>query len=262
MAWTDPRDWSAGEVVTAAQMNTNVRDNTNFLRDEKVEVVEHGSDATVARPASPKTVLWVGSADPNNGNNNDLLVRDDLDRLFINATGTWMDITSMAAIDHGSTSGTARPAGLDVAYWVGTVDPTNARNDDLLLRTDESRVYVRQGSVWGPAGWDGSTANDLSDITTHTVTFTTSSSNTDLINVSGKGFLLGGIIQGYNINNVSLGIDGGSVNMTEVDSQDDAGNISTIVYLPPVFFTSSLVVNIKSDTSTTSIAGYAYTRTL
>lgn len=31
MAWTTPRTWVAGEVVTAAYMNANVRDNTNHL---------------------------------------------------------------------------------------------------------------------------------------------------------------------------------------------------------------------------------------
>ena len=29
MAWTDPRDWTTGEVVTAAIMNAHVRDNLN-----------------------------------------------------------------------------------------------------------------------------------------------------------------------------------------------------------------------------------------
>lgn len=31
MAWTSPRTWVAGEVVTAANMNTHVRDNMNAL---------------------------------------------------------------------------------------------------------------------------------------------------------------------------------------------------------------------------------------
>lgn len=31
MAWSVPRTWTTGEVVTAAMMNTDVRDNLNFL---------------------------------------------------------------------------------------------------------------------------------------------------------------------------------------------------------------------------------------
>lgn len=32
MAWTTPRTWSVGAIHTAAQLNTDVRDNENFLR--------------------------------------------------------------------------------------------------------------------------------------------------------------------------------------------------------------------------------------
>lgn len=30
--WTDPRDWSTGELVTSSVMNTHVRDNLDFLK--------------------------------------------------------------------------------------------------------------------------------------------------------------------------------------------------------------------------------------
>lgn len=36
MAWTSPRTWVAGEVVTAAELNTHVRDNLNYLHDNPV----------------------------------------------------------------------------------------------------------------------------------------------------------------------------------------------------------------------------------
>ena len=32
MAWTTPRTWVTGETVTAALMNTHIRDNLNFLK--------------------------------------------------------------------------------------------------------------------------------------------------------------------------------------------------------------------------------------
>ena len=31
MAWSSPRTWTTGELVTAAMLNTDVRDNLNFL---------------------------------------------------------------------------------------------------------------------------------------------------------------------------------------------------------------------------------------
>jgi hypothetical protein len=37
MAWTSPRTWTALESVTAAIMNTHVRDNLNFLKDSGVQ---------------------------------------------------------------------------------------------------------------------------------------------------------------------------------------------------------------------------------
>lgn len=36
MAWTAPRTWTTGELVTAAHMNTHVRDNLSFLRGAHV----------------------------------------------------------------------------------------------------------------------------------------------------------------------------------------------------------------------------------
>jgi len=34
MAWTNPRTWNAGEMVTASMLNTHIRDNLNSLRSE------------------------------------------------------------------------------------------------------------------------------------------------------------------------------------------------------------------------------------
>lgn len=39
MAWTAPRTWTTGEVVTAAIMNTHVRDNLLFLHDDHRPVI-------------------------------------------------------------------------------------------------------------------------------------------------------------------------------------------------------------------------------
>lgn len=35
MAWTAPRTWSVGETVTAALVNTHIRDNENWLANDK-----------------------------------------------------------------------------------------------------------------------------------------------------------------------------------------------------------------------------------
>jgi hypothetical protein len=45
MAWTTPRTWVAGEVVTASQMNTHVRDNLADL-DARVNITPQITQAT------------------------------------------------------------------------------------------------------------------------------------------------------------------------------------------------------------------------
>lgn len=47
MAWTAPRTWIVGEVVTAANMNLHVRDNTRYLKGlDGAVVVEDALSAT------------------------------------------------------------------------------------------------------------------------------------------------------------------------------------------------------------------------
>jgi hypothetical protein len=53
MAWTTPRTWTAGEVVTAAMMNAHVRDNLNVLK------TNIGDDGTIAM--SPAMARFAGN---------------------------------------------------------------------------------------------------------------------------------------------------------------------------------------------------------
>lgn len=34
MSWTEPRDWTTGEMITASIMNTHVRDNLDYLKSQ------------------------------------------------------------------------------------------------------------------------------------------------------------------------------------------------------------------------------------
>ena len=40
---------------------------------------------------------------------------------------------AMGVVVHGATAGTARPSGYNVITWIGSVEPTNAENDDVWL---------------------------------------------------------------------------------------------------------------------------------
>lgn len=38
-------------------------------------------------------------------------------------------------INHGATAGTTRPTDFDSVEWIGSVEPTNATNDDTWINT-------------------------------------------------------------------------------------------------------------------------------
>ena len=66
MAWQAPRTWVVGELVTAAMMNQDVRDNTNYLKTaiETVTVTERGyAMATNYQNTTDKVVICCVSAD-------------------------------------------------------------------------------------------------------------------------------------------------------------------------------------------------------
>jgi hypothetical protein len=48
VAWTTPATFTTGNVLTAAQLNTNVRDNTNYLFDQPMALLERTSNLSVA----------------------------------------------------------------------------------------------------------------------------------------------------------------------------------------------------------------------
>lgn len=51
MAWTTPRDWLVGELVTAADLNTHVRDNLNFLYGPPACRLWHSANQTATSGA-------------------------------------------------------------------------------------------------------------------------------------------------------------------------------------------------------------------
>lgn len=63
MAWTSPRTWTAGELVTAAIMNTHIRDNEGELRAGGIAIASQATgDFLFASSATQFGRLAVGSA--------------------------------------------------------------------------------------------------------------------------------------------------------------------------------------------------------
>lgn len=69
MAWTTPRTWTTNELVTAAMLNEQVRDNENYLKDRFAPASGHDHDGTNSKtipwtnmPAAQQ-VTWITGAD-------------------------------------------------------------------------------------------------------------------------------------------------------------------------------------------------------
>lgn len=59
MAWTTPRTWTTGELVTAAIMNAHIRDNQNVLNPAGVSFVIDGGGAAITTGSKlPWSVPW------------------------------------------------------------------------------------------------------------------------------------------------------------------------------------------------------------
>lgn len=128
-------------------------------------IVEHGSTGSTARPAGATAVYWIGSVEPVNAEDGDIWYNseegtsqtlDGLANVTItsNSTGeilkwngsVWVNNTLAEAgiasatevsivVVHGSTAGTARPAGAAHVIWKGSVEPENGEPGDVWYDT-------------------------------------------------------------------------------------------------------------------------------
>jgi hypothetical protein len=64
MAWTTPRTWTTGELVTAAIMNAHIRDNQNVLNPSGVSFyLDEGGSALTTGSKIPWSVPWSCTVD-------------------------------------------------------------------------------------------------------------------------------------------------------------------------------------------------------
>lgn len=57
--------------------------------------------------------------------------QDAATKAFVDAVKTG----ALGVVVHGATAGTARPTGYGVIFWIGSVEPTNATNNDAWFDT-------------------------------------------------------------------------------------------------------------------------------
>jgi hypothetical protein len=68
MAWTTPKTWALGDVVTHTELNTYVRDNLNWLYDPTASAKIWLSAAQAIPNDTEQTIVWlVGGVDWNDG---------------------------------------------------------------------------------------------------------------------------------------------------------------------------------------------------
>lgn len=88
------------------------------------------------------------------------LILDTDGQLLTRASGELAPITRVAlaednafktVVNHGAVASTARTSSHPI-LWIGSVDPTNAANNDELYRTDRTAKYVRVSGSWVEIG--------------------------------------------------------------------------------------------------------------
>src|SRR5437867_1425284 len=62
MAWTAPATWTVGQLVTAATMNTHVRDNLNYLKGQAGAITLDDA-LTIGATGTAKALSLFGNAD-------------------------------------------------------------------------------------------------------------------------------------------------------------------------------------------------------
>jgi hypothetical protein len=90
MAWTTPASWSTNEVVTAAKMNTHVRDNVAFLGSPPSVAVNNSASVSVANATFTvmlaNTELWDTDTMHSTSSNTSRLTATTAGRYQLNVT--------------------------------------------------------------------------------------------------------------------------------------------------------------------------------
>lgn len=116
MAWTTPKTWAVGELLTAADMNAYVRDNTEYLHTTPQVAVRLTSTQSVP-DATQTTVSW--------------------DEAVWESDSTMWDISSPTKII------VPRPGVYAVmahVLWATSATPTDDRDIALIVNSSETRI--------------------------------------------------------------------------------------------------------------------------
>ena len=144
MAWTAPRTWASGEIPTAAQLNTDLRDNLN-------ELSRHahggGSGSGTAALGNLVSMTFIDAAAPSAPGGTLTRVYSSSTALYWrNAGGIYS--ASTAGHEHSIASGTIRSAGSGVA---GSINIEAARHFTLIA-SGATAIVLTQTATFGGTG--------------------------------------------------------------------------------------------------------------
>ncbi len=152
MAWTTPRTWVVGEVVTAALMNTHVRDNLSYLHaelyDSTLGVAAASFDITSIDSGYAHLLLTLTGRSDRAAN-----LSDDVRLRFNNDSGNSYDWQSDYSSGTGGATGTEAIAtsGMRVATIPAATATANFRGvcRVLIANYAETTFHKDADSSWG-----------------------------------------------------------------------------------------------------------------
>lgn len=98
MAWTTPATWSDGSIVTAADLNAQVRDNLKYLREDAATLNGAKTFSGKLTFATSTTFATGGTSFPVSPSTNDLFYRTDLGLLCFYDGARWLTTSEYSVV--------------------------------------------------------------------------------------------------------------------------------------------------------------------
>lgn len=140
MAWTAPRTWVAGETVTAALLNTHVRDDLNALTVGEVTTVTSG-----VGPTSGTTQLILATSAEITGNGIDAF---EVAFSWYNITKTVSTDVFLVALYDGDTAG----SGTQLTQWLLIILANGGSGYLRTLVTPSTGAHTYTARLYRSAG--------------------------------------------------------------------------------------------------------------
>jgi hypothetical protein len=180
MAWTTPRTWSIAEVLTAALMNTHVRDNLNYLKGSPT------FDGSITVAVSVTAGVTVAAGDyvvAQSGNLAQVVIGDfgpasqaaiafgsGVDTVLYRSAADWFALGSGDSLDVSKTlvvnSSDSTPSGAGGSIFFGSAWDTELHRESAnVLRTNDSfyvggQLSFANGSAVVGAGYIAKASGD------------------------------------------------------------------------------------------------------